>query len=226
VKSLQGERVDAATVGENGIDGDRRFAIFDAVTGFGLTGRREPALLFAAARMTDGRVEIVLPDGSIARDDDALSHWLGRAVALRSSDDERVRRYENPVDAEHESGEWHAFTGAQGSFRDSPVSAFSLVSTGTLGDWPQRRFRANAVVEGSGENDLVGSQVTIGDAVLDIRERIGRCVMVTRAQPGLDRDLDVLRTVHREHDHTVSVGATIVREGRVAVGDSLRPSAV
>lgn len=225
VKSLQGEQVDAVTVAREGLEGDRRYAIFDATTGFGLTGRREPQLLFASAHTTvDGGVAITLPDGTVAGDDDALSGWLGRPVTLRSTDDSRPREYENPVDAEREAtGEWHAFTGAQGSFRDSEVAAISIVSTATLGDWPQRRFRANIVVDGSREDDLVGSVLRIGDAVVEVRERVSRCVMVTRAQPGLGRDVEVLRAVHRERDHTISVGATIVRDGRIAVGDDVRP---
>jgi len=71
VKSLQGERLDSALVGVEGIEGDRQWAIFDVATGFGLTGRREGALLHASARTVDGRVEVVLPDGSVAADDEA-----------------------------------------------------------------------------------------------------------------------------------------------------------
>ena len=48
-------------------------------TGFGLTARRVPELLFASARWSeDGGVRIQLPDGSLAADDDSLSAWLGR----------------------------------------------------------------------------------------------------------------------------------------------------
>jgi len=50
VKSLQGERLEAASVGTDGFEGDRRFAIYDVATGFGLTARRVPDLLFASAR--------------------------------------------------------------------------------------------------------------------------------------------------------------------------------
>ena len=53
VKSLQGERLEVATVTTAGIEGDRRFALFDIDTGFGLTARRVPELLFAAARLRD-----------------------------------------------------------------------------------------------------------------------------------------------------------------------------
>lgn len=223
VKSLQGERVDATTLGPEGIDGDRQLAIFDVETGFGLTGRREAALLFASARIVDGRVEVTLPDGSIAHDDDALSAWIGRPVALRSTSDAEERRFESPVDFENEeSGNWRAFTGAMGSFRDDEDAAVSLVSTGTLGAWPQRRIRANLVVSDSGEDALVGSSLEIGGARVSVQARLSRCVMVTRAQPGIERDLDVLRTIHRERNHTCAIGATVDRSGSVAVGDDVR----
>jgi uncharacterized protein len=82
VKSLQGERLDAAAVTADGLDGDRQFAIFDVESGLGLTARRAPELLFASARMrADGTAEITLPDGSLAETDDTLSDWLGRSVA-------------------------------------------------------------------------------------------------------------------------------------------------
>src|SRR5919201_6484198 len=97
VKSLQGERLDSVTVTSDGLEGDRRFAIYDVETGFGLTARRVPELLFASARLRDdGGVEITLPDGSPARDDDALSEWLGRRVTPCSHDARGPRRYENP----------------------------------------------------------------------------------------------------------------------------------
>ena len=61
VKSMQGERIDAAEVEPQGLRGDRAFALFDTRTGFGLTGRRVPQLLFAAAvYRDDGRVTITL----------------------------------------------------------------------------------------------------------------------------------------------------------------------
>ncbi len=83
VKSLQGERLDVVSVGSDGLEGDRRFSIYDLATGFGLTARRVPELLFASARLLDDDgVEITLPDGSLARDDEALSNWLGRRVEL------------------------------------------------------------------------------------------------------------------------------------------------
>src|SRR3954464_8894013 len=111
VKSLRGERLDEANLADQGIEGDRRFAVFDLETGFGLTARRTPELLFASARVVDGeRVEITLPDGSIAADDAALSAWLGRNVELRSATEQDHRSYENPDDFEREDASaWTPF---------------------------------------------------------------------------------------------------------------------
>lgn len=224
VKSLLGERLDAVAVGADGLDGDRRFAIYDVESGLGLTGRRVPELLFASARLrADGAAEITLPDGSRAGDDDALSEWLGRPVTLRSAATDAARRYENVVDFEHErTSGWEPFEGAPGAFHDSPGARVSLVSTTTTGSWDPRRFRANVVLDGEGEDALVGSRVTLGEATLDIGMRIKRCVMVTRAQAGgIERDLDVLRTIARERDARLAVGALVVEQGTIRVGDIL-----
>jgi uncharacterized protein YcbX len=229
VKSLQGEQLDSATVTEAGLEGDRRFAIFDVATGFGLTARRAPDLLFASARLrADGGVDITLPDGSTATDDDALSEWLGRRVELRSSDGGAPPRYENPdVDFEREiERDWAPFEGAPGPFHDSSRTRVSLVSTGTIGAWDRRRFRSNVLLDGSGEDDLVGSRCALGGAVIDIGKRISRCVMTTRPQPGgIERDLTVLRTIAQERDAFLAVAALVRRPGRVSVGDQLLAAA-
>ncbi len=224
VKSLQGERLETVSVGAEGLAGDRQFAIYDVVTGFGLTARRMPELLFASARLReDGSPEVVLPDGTVAADDTALSGWLGRPVELRSSATEAARRYENVDEFEREAvSAWSAFEGAAGAFHDNAGARVSLVSSGTIGFWDVRRFRPNIVLDGEGEDALVGSTVTVGEATLDVGMRIERCVMTTRAQAGgVDRDLGVLRTIAREREACLSVGALVGRSGTVRLGDAL-----
>jgi uncharacterized protein len=226
VKSLQGERLESAAVTTAGIDGDRRFALFDLDTGLGLTARRVPELLFASARLSsDGGVDITLPDGSVTRDDDTLSAWLDRRVTLRSADTDGARRYETPIDFEDESaGKWAPFEGAGGAFHDSGGAKISLVTTATIGAWDWRRFRSNVYLDGEGEDGWVGSTVALGDTVLDVDMRIQRCVMTTRPQAGgVERDLDVLRTINRERNGCLSVGALVMQPGSVRVGDALSP---
>ncbi|MEI4271687.1 MOSC N-terminal beta barrel domain-containing protein [Klenkia sp. LSe6-5] len=222
VKSLQGERCAEVEVGPEGFVGDRAWALFDTSTGFGLTARRVPELLFAAARTTGGRPDVVLPDGTVTSDDAVLSAWVGRPVELRPASYTGPRTYENPDDVDTES-RWNPFSGADGAFHDNAGSRITLLSTGSTGTWAPRRFRANVLLDGDGEDALVGQRVRLGTAELDVVAPVPRCVMTTRPQPGgVGRDTGVLKTIHRTHDGTLSVGAMPVGGGRIAVGDELQ----
>ncbi len=102
-------------------------------------------------------MEITLPDGSVAADDAALSAWLGRPVMLRSTEDVAERRYENPGDIETETeASWGPFQKAGGAFHDTQGATVTVLSTVSTGGDATRRFRANIVVEGQGEDALVG----------------------------------------------------------------------
>ena len=229
VKSLQGERLATADVGPLGVAGDRQWALFDAGTGVGLTARRVPDLLFAAARLgTDGGVEVLLPDGTATADDALISRWLGREVVLRPAADlDGAPVYEAPEDDFAERpGEWHRWEGATGAFHDNPNFRLSFVSTGTIGTWDRRRFRMNVLLDGAGEDALVGRRVRLGGVELAVEAGISRCVMVTRPQAGgIGRETAVLKTIHRERGGRLALGAGVLSPGTVAVGDALEPAA-
>jgi uncharacterized protein YcbX len=223
VKSMQGEELPDAAVGDLGLTGDRQWAVVDTATGLALTGRREPALLFARARL-DGTAGVVieLPDGSTARSDDDLTAWLGHPVELRRASPSAHGRYEIATDFEAEqSSEWVQWDGPEGTFHDSGRTRVSLISQEAMGGWAWRRFRANLVVDGD-EAELVGHRVGIGSTELEVVKRIDRCVMTTRPQPdGIERDLDVLRTINRDRGGYLGVGALVLGAGSVTVGDEL-----
>ncbi len=222
VKSLQGERLTEVDVGPEGLAGDRGWALFDTATGFGLTARRVPDLLFASARLVGDRPEIVLPDGRVTDEDAVLSEWTGRSVQLRPASYAGRRHYENPADVETES-RWDPFAGADGAFHDNAGARVTLLSTGSTGDWSPRRFRANVLLDGAGEDALVGRRVRLGSTVLDVGMHVVRCVMTTRPQPGgIGRDTGVLKDIHRDRGGTLSVGAVPVTPGRITAGDELR----
>ena len=226
VKSLQGERLAEATVDALGIAGDRRWALFDRDTGLGLTARRVPELLFGSARVRDdGAVEIVLPDGTVTADESVLSDWLGRRIELRAATDmgDAAPTYEAPADdLAPDPAEWTQWEGAPGPFHDSPRIRLSLVSTGTLGTWDRRRFRANVLLDGDGEAELLGREADLGEVRLRFGVGIARCVMTTRPQPGgIARDTSVLKTIHRERDGLLAVRAAVLDAGVVRTGDVL-----
>ncbi len=224
VKSLQGERLDSCDVGAHGLVGDREWGLVDTSTGYVLTARRVPELLMASARwVSPEQVAVVLPDGTETTDDTALSDWLARPVSLRSAHAHGSGTYENPLVVEdHVESEWASWEGPSGVFHDSGRTQVSICSTVSLGEWDRRRFRFNVIVDDQGEDDLVGETVELGDVGLLVKKQIGRCVMVTRPQPdGIERDTSVLKTINRERDGNLGIGAVVTRPGRVAVGDEL-----
>lgn len=217
VKSVGGEQLDRAAVDERGVEFDRAWGVYDPATDKVLTARREPRLLFLSASVVDGRPRIVTDAGDDVSTDDALSEWLGRAVELRSAADGPAT-FENPMDVDNET-DWVSWQSAGLTFHDGR-STISFVSTESLRDWDRRRFRINLILDGGGEDELTGL-VTIGASTLSIRRPIERCVMVTRAQPGIDTDLGVLKTIIRERENRLGVGAVVRSPGAIEVGDEL-----
>ena len=222
VKSAQGEALDSAAIGEHGIAGDRSHALIDVETGVALTGRLDPSLLFATGMLSeDGRASLRLPDGTVTADDVVISAWIGRPVHLAGAV-AAPSTYEIRVDAEDESSEIVSWKGPSGVYHDSARTRVSIVATGDLRDWDVRRFRPNVVVDGDTVDHLVGQSVRLGNAVLDIVKQIDRCVMITRPQPGgIERELDVLRTVRDERAMLLGVGGLVSTTGTVSVGDRL-----
>lgn len=238
VKSLQGQRVDTAGVLAGGLEGDRTWGIRDLATGRILTARRAPILLEAAATIDAGGVPTVtLPDGTTLTGpgpgpatDAALSAWLERPVSLVSSTDgppARAEFFTDPTDDDSQPVEW---TMPPDRFVDAmPIL---LLTTASLragaalhpdGQWETRRFRPNLVVDVAGdgfvEDAWCDRPVRIGAVELVPRQPCVRCTMVTRPQPGLDRDLDVYRTLAHHHGGTFGVWTEVTRPGTIAVGD-------
>lgn len=243
VKSLQGEPLRAATVGPDGVVGDRRFGLVTP-SGHVLSAKSERSLLAASARWIgdgasdgDGDVEITLPDGRRVRSgdpatDDALSAWLGRSVRLhRAAAGER--HTVQLVDDDYPEGV--EFSTQPGLFYDSS-STLHLLSDGALraarrehpaGQWDPRRFRANVVVALDGdeavEDDWVEHDVRLGEVGAFVRKRTGRCVITACAQPGgLDADLEIVRSLRRTRDGDLGVYLRAHATGVVRVGDTIR----
>jgi uncharacterized protein YcbX len=230
VKSMQGEQLEAASIGPRGIVGDRGWAVVDTDTGLALTGRRAPQLLFAHAALVDDDVRITLPDGTVAVDDAALSAWLDRPVVLTRADETTSGTFEIGLaegdDADRDpSVEWYRWEGPVGTFHDSTRTQVSIIGTATIGAWDMRRFRPNVVIDGTGEDDWVGATLRLGDAVVEVSKQIDRCVMTTRPQPGgIERDVEVLRTINRERANNLGIATLVRTPGVVRVGDAVEPT--
>ena len=239
VKSMQGVPVDTLTFGTSGAEGDRQWAVVDPAAGKVLSAKRWAALLHASGGLADdGGVTITLPDGSThaAGDpatDHALSTWLDHEVRLRQPPAGDGLPYELPTEAWDDTSPTWEFPGPPGGpFVD--LAAAHVLTTASLlaaaalypdGAWEVRRFRPNALldVEGEGfvEDDWVGSSLGLGEVVLDPFMPTVRCAMTTREQPGLARDVDIAKTLNREHGLNLGLYCAVTTPGTVRVGDSV-----
>jgi len=237
VKSLRGEPCDEVVVEGSGLSGDRQWGIVDCETGKVLTARRVPSLLLASSRLTDTGVELLLPDGDVliapsAHADNVLSKWIGRRVALVSAESIEVGVGEYFEDATDDNSAVISWTMPTGRFVDAlpllVVTTASLRQGRALhpdGAWETRRFRPNIVVDveddGWVEDAWCGRTVRVGTAAVQPAAPCERCTMVTRPQPGLDRDLDVFKVLARHHGATFGVWTTVQTPGIVRVGDEV-----
>jgi uncharacterized protein len=238
VKSFQGERLDCAVLEANGLRGDRCWGVRDELTGRILTGRREPQLLLASATVAEnGEPQITLPDGERLRGagpwkEAALSAWLGRPVTLAGVDGTPVAKAEFFADATDDASPAVEWTMPPGRFVDAMpllvLTTASLRAGAALhptGEWNVRRFRPNLLldVDGDGwvEDGWCGRWLHVDGVDLIPHQPCVRCTMVTRPQPGLDRDLDIHKTLSRHHDGTLGVWTQVHTPGTVQTGGSV-----
>lgn len=120
----------------------------------------------------------------------------------------------------------------------------SLVSQGSLDELARqagvdavdaRRFRMLIDLDGTvphEEDDWIGHRIAVGEAVLEVTERDGRCAITTQHPDSGERDMDTLRTIIRYRglmpDRSgapkamFGVLADVDRPGRVRLGDEVR----
>ena len=235
VKSLQGEQVAEATVLPDGIAGDREWGIRDERTGRILTARRRPELLTASATSDDGVPTITLPDGTTLpgpgpNTDRVLSEWLDAPVSLVRAAQTGPGRAEFFADATDDTSQAIEWTMPEDRYVDAAsalvLTTASLRAARALhpaGTWDVRRFRPNVLLDLGGEgwieDQWAGRPLRLGTAVLRGIQPCIRCTMVTRAQPGLDEDRDIFRTLARHHGGLFGLWCDVVTPGLVAAGD-------
>jgi len=120
-----------------------------------------------------------------------------------------------------------------GTFVDlAPVHVLTATSLATIGaevgdELDVRRFRPNIFValdnpeEDLPESHWVGAHVVIGGATLDVRMPTVRCVVPSRAQPGLEVNRQITRAVAAKAQRCLGVYCAVERTGTVRVGDQL-----
>jgi uncharacterized protein YcbX len=196
VKSMAGEPLEAAMLGEAGIAGDRLLAIFDA-GGAVVTARTRPRLL--GHRATLGADGEPLVDGR---------PWTDPGVA-------------RDVEAAAGPGARLGRIGVADRFDVRPLLVATDGAIATLG-LDRRRFRPNLLiggVPGLEERRWEGRLLRAGSCLIAVADLRARCVMTTFDPDTQAQDLGVLRRIVRELDGTLALNCHVARGGPVRVGD-------
>lgn len=251
VKSMLGESLESALIDARGIIGDRTYAVVDPAenrVGSAKVPRKWAMLYEFSARFpADGAAQagtlppplITFPDGRVMGADDPgidglLSQVIGRPVQLVSRSPSGLR-FEaaapgiDPISLE-ETADYPVLT----PFFD--LASLHLLSKSGLahlrsfypqGDFDERRFRPNIVIDAPGgqgfiEETWIGKTVRIGQEVrLRVLGPTRRCAATTLPHHGLPNDPQILRTAGRQNRGNVGVYAVVVAGGLVRVGDQV-----
>src|SRR5436309_2281389 len=208
VKSMAGERLDSCMVTEQGLEGDRRWALIDQSpnrAGKWFNIKQHAALMVHRSRLVDGAVEIEAADGS--------------SVAVG---EELVRRFEveagRPLELRELPG---------GNFDDSQVHIVNMASVKAFAQeagmaLDHRRFRANLYVDGlepGEELSWLGRRIRAGEAELEVTSRCERCKVITMDPDTTEATPELLKLLVERHDERFGMYCQVARPGRVGVGD-------
>ena len=196
VKSMAGERLDAARLGQLGVPGDRLAYVVDE-RGAIVSARTRPRLLgLRGGSGADGSPTV---NGNAW--DDAVAGGLVRAAAgpgarlARAASSERFDILPLLVVSD-------------GAVREAAVDV--------------RRLRPNLViggVEGLAERGWEGRFLRIGDAVVALATLRARCIVITYHPDTLEQDVGVLRDVRQRFAGSLALNAWTARPGTIQVGD-------
>ena len=244
VKSLGLLHPEEIEIGPGGVVGDRRFWLVDEDGRLFNNKRCGPMVRIRPEWSEESRtLALTLPDGE--RVEGVVE--LGEPVA--------AEMYRHPHPSRRVIGPWEdAISRVAGQnltllwaddhardrgYRGGGISLVSRASLDRLGreggaDGPidGRRFRLLLEIDGveeHAEDEWLGTQVQVGDAVLQLNGDIGRCVVTTHDPDTGVSDLDTLgalaryRREGRSEPLPLGIYGSVAVPGRVRIGDAVLP---
>jgi uncharacterized protein YcbX len=224
VKSMAGERLDVASLGWHGLDGDRRLAFrrMDYRSGGfpWLTAGKLPDLVLFTPQRREESAHGEVPTYVRTPDGGELPVF-GEDLAA-----EVGRRYGAPV---------QMMQLKHGIFDEASISVIASDTVREIGrlagrSLDVRRFRPNIVVRllrpaPFQEDEWVGSVLSFGEGddapAIAVTLRDVRCAMVNLDPDSASPAPEVLKAVVHAHENTAGIYGAVTRIGRLAVGQSI-----
>ena len=223
IKSMAGLPTDSAFVGWHGLEGDRRFAFrrLNDKSGFPwLTASRLPELLLYQPQGLDESTEEPAP--THVRTPEGLELAIGSAE-LQNSVAEKFGSAVELMKLKH------------GIFDEASVSVINLATIAAIGveagqDLDTRRFRANILIASDAtepfqEDRWIGGRLVFGGdevgPILSMTMRDVRCVMINLDPDTAKQDPRIMKAAVRLNDNNAGAYGTVVRTGRISVGQSV-----
>jgi uncharacterized protein YcbX len=198
VKTMAGERLERAHVGQLGIEGDRIIHVEDA-RGRVVTSRTHPKFL--------GHAGTIGPDGSVLVDG---RPWDAPEV---SADVQRI------------AGAGAKLVPFEGVERFD-VLPLLVATDGAIAEFgfDGRRLRPNIVVggvEGMAEREWPGSCLRIGSVLIGMQDLRMRCIMTSYDPDTQAKDKSITRGIYDRFEGKLALNCFVVETGEVAVGDEV-----
>jgi uncharacterized protein len=220
IKSMAGVRLDSASIGWHGLEGDRRLA-FRRLADRGsfpfLTASRLPELLLFAPISRGDSTEEQLPTHVRAPD--------GREYALTDN------ALQKEISARH-GAQVELMQFKHGIFDEAGISAITLGTMRSIAreaglDHDVRRFRPNIAIDTGNaepfeEDRWVGKMLEFGyegsGPAVSVTMRDLRCVMLNLDPDTAQANAEMMKTVVRRNQNHAGVYGTVVRTGEIRVG--------
>ncbi|MEP6732377.1 MAG: MOSC domain-containing protein [bacterium] len=223
VKSMAGERLEAANVGWDGIDGDRRLALrrTQVRSNFPwLSASKLPDLILFTPVRDEGDVGGGIPT-HVRTPDGETMEVFGDALAA-----EIERRHGAPVEM------MHLRNGVFDAACISVIATDTIEEIGRLAaiDADVRRFRPNILVRllrpnPFEEDTWVGGVLSFGDESdgprVSVTMRDERCSMVNFDPDSARTAPEMLKSIVRRNQMNAGIYATVIRTGRLAIGQTI-----
>jgi uncharacterized protein YcbX len=226
VSSIGGEALPSADIDRTGIVGDRHYALVDRETGLPAAPEsdlRWRKALYLQARTVEGELPVIsFPHGeSFAVMDremnECLSDHFGFAAAIAAYAPGDQHPGIMLTQPRHEHHPLHVMT------TQSLAQLATLRQTDTV---DVRRFRPSVLVtmaddSGFVESGWIGRSLQMGPIALQAEEETRRCGMTFIAQPDLEEDPDILRSILRHNKRHLGIYCSVTASGTIAVGDHI-----